>query len=31
MSDSVEAAIQRAAASTTAAGPATPIVIKEDR
>lgn len=31
MSDSVEVAIQRAAASTTAAGPATPIVIKEDR
>ena len=31
MSDSVEAAIQRAAASATATGPATPIVIKEDR
>lgn len=31
MSDSVEAAIQRAAASATAAGPAAPIVIKEDR
>ena len=31
MSDSVEVAIQRAAASATATGPATPIVIKEDR
>ena len=31
MSDSVEAAIQQAAASATATGPATPIVIKEDR
>ena len=31
MSDSVEVAIQRAAASAAATGPATPIVIKEDR
>ena len=31
MSDSVEAAIQRAAAGAAATGPATPIVIKEDR
>ena len=31
MSDSVEAAIQRAAASASATGPATPIVIREDR
>ena len=31
MSDSVEVAIQRAAASATTTGPATPIVIKEDR
>ena len=31
MSDSVEAAIQQAAASATATGTATPIVIKEDR
>ena len=31
MSDSVEAAIQRAAAGAAAMGPATPIVIKEDR
>ena len=31
MSDSVEVAIQRAVASATATGPATPIVIKEDR
>ena len=31
MSDSVEVAIQRAAAGATATGPATPIVIKEDR
>ena len=31
MSDSVEVAIQRAATSATATGPATPIVIKEDR
>lgn len=31
MSNSVEAAIQQAAASATTAGPATPIVIKEDR
>ena len=31
MSDSVEAAIQQAAAGVTATGPATPIVIKEDR
>ena len=31
MSNSVEAAIQQAAASATATGPATPIVIKEDR
>lgn len=31
MSDSVEVAIQRAAAGAAATGPATPIVIKEDR
>lgn len=31
MSDSIEAAIQQAAASASATGPATPIVIKEDR
>ncbi len=31
MSDSVEAAIRQAAAGATATGPATPIVIKEDR
>ena len=31
MSDPVEVAIQRAATSATATGPATPIVIKEDR
>ena len=31
MSDSVEAAIQQAAAGAAATGPATPIVIKEDR
>lgn len=31
MSDSVEAAIQRAAAGAAATEPATPIVIKEDR
>ena len=31
MSDSIEAAIQRAAAGAAATGPATPIVIKEDR
>ena len=31
MSDSVEAAIQRAAASASATGPTTPIVIREDR
>lgn len=31
MSDSIEVAIQQAAASASATGPATPIVIKEDR
>lgn len=31
MSDSIEAAIQQAAASASATGPTTPIVIKEDR